>query len=132
MRTAVSSQFQFLGLFELDQNGKILYSDNSDYSTNNVRNLRGANFFGEVANGENASELLRRFEIFISAQSPACSFDFTFEHEDGPTEVRILMARLRKEPADYSFLLHIRRIPLTAVGGSFMPRLGSLTNNSDA
>src|SRR5262245_32690563 len=109
MRAVASSSCRILGLFELDQNGKVLYFDHSDHSTNNGRDLRGANFFTEIADFNNASELECRFETFLLMQSSACSFHFTCKGDEGETEVQVLMARLRKLPADYSFLIHIRR-----------------------
>jgi len=103
-----SSRGRLLGLFELDENGKVLYTDVSDSITDGSPSLRGADFFKEIAEFVNAKDLEQRFDTFLLMQSPACSFDFTCEYHDGPTVVRVLMARLQKETCDYSFLIHIR------------------------
>jgi len=108
MSSVGSRSFRFLGLFEVDESGRVLYTDVSESITDGSPSLRGANFFKEIADFVNAEDLERRFDSFLLMQSPACSFDFTCEYKDGPTDVRVLMARLQKEPCDYSFLIHIR------------------------
>ena len=91
------------GLFELDDEGLVLYSTLKAQGIT----AKGRNFFTDVADFANASDLQRRFDLFRFANTPAQSFQFTCNYSDGPTQVKVLMARLLKD-ASRTFLLDLR------------------------
>jgi|ERR1041385_9117751 len=91
------------GLFELDERGYVLYSNRK---TTGVAS-KGRHFFTELADFENASDLQRRFDLFRVAAIPAQSFQFTCNYSDGPTQVKVLIARLLKDSSK-TFLLDLR------------------------
>jgi hypothetical protein len=105
-----SSKSRILGLFELDENGKVIFASlevpNGKISGATV--AKGADFFAEVSRFANAPELQRRFEMFREMQRQAQSFDFTCDYDDGPAEVKVIMARLDKNCGPPSFLVHVR------------------------
>jgi hypothetical protein len=57
-------------------------------------------------------EFRQQLEAFNKGSLPALSMDFTCDYEDGPTAVRVLLARIRERAdrdATKSILVHIRR-----------------------
>lgn len=103
---------KLLGLFELDENGNVLYSSVESASGSMYREptFDGSNFFTEVAGFTNSRDFQRRFELFRLGETQAHSFDFTCEYADGPAPVKVLMARLFKDPPNRSFLVHLRKV----------------------
>ena len=101
-----------LGVFELDENGNILYSSleggNGSASLETI--IKGRNFFAEIADFTNVEQFRRLFNVFRLGDSPASGFDFTCDYPDGPTNVRVLLARSQKDSTHDSFLVHLRKV----------------------
>ena len=60
----------------------------------------------------NAEEFRRRINVFRSNGAQADTFDFTFEYEDGPVPVRVLMARVSESSergSIKSVLIHVKQ-----------------------
>ena len=104
------AQHKLLGLFELDENGNILYSsvEAEDGRLARDSSLDGTNFFTELAPFENALDFQRRFDFFRFADMRALTFAFNCQYADGPLLVKVVMARLLTGP-DYSFLVYLQR-----------------------
>ena len=114
METMTLARPQLFGLLELDPSGTVLYSrvDRDKDSDGPAPDFAGSNFFTQVAPFANAEELRRRIELFRLSESPAESFAFTCLFDDGPVEVRVLVARIRERSnhaLTKSVLMHIRR-----------------------
>ena len=99
-----------LGLFELDENGNILYSsiESGNGSSSLETIIKGRNFFAEIAGFMNIEQFRRVFNGFRSCDSQASGFDFTCDYSDGPTHVRVLLARSQRDSHN-SFLVHLRK-----------------------
>lgn len=101
---------QLLGLVELDAAGTVLYArlEKDDVR----RDLRGLNFFSEVAPFKNVADFRQRIDDFANGREQANSFNFTCDFEDGEIPVRVLVTRIRertKETHAHSILVHIRQ-----------------------
>jgi hypothetical protein len=88
----------FVGIFELDTEGNVLYSRNSaqGIQARKSTNLVGRNFFGQVADFENITDLRRRFREFVFGHSSAENFLFECRLNEETLPVRILMMRARE------------------------------------
>ncbi len=102
---------KLMGLFELDEEGTVLYSSLESSSGCMYREPRldGANFFTEIACFKNKDDFQRRFDLFRFAETRACSFGFTCEYADGPFSIKVVMARLLLDRTHSSFLVHLRK-----------------------
>jgi hypothetical protein len=102
-----------VGLFELDDSGKVLYSslEAADGSTVRSDPLEGFNLFADLMEFSNIQAFQQQFDHFRTAKHLTHSFDFTCEYADGPTTVRVLMARLTKAQDQRTFLMHLRPYP---------------------
>ena len=114
MDTMTLTRPQLYGLVELDASGTVLYSraEMGEVAGGPAPDFAGSNFFTQVAPFANAEELRRRIELFRLSESPAESFAFTCLFDDGPVEVRVLVARIRERSnhaLTKSVLMHIRR-----------------------
>ena len=101
---------KLFGLVELDAAGTVLYARLE--SDGGAPDYTGLNFYTEVAPFSNVVEFRDQLERFSRGSQPALSFDFTCDYEDGPVQVRVLLARIReRSQADEtkSILVHIRR-----------------------
>lgn len=99
-----------LGLFELDDAGKILYyrMDSAGASPD----MTGHNFYSEVAPFDNVEEFRRCVTDFTLGGKAADSFDFDGHYEGCDHPVRVLLARIREHlnrNNTKSVLVHIRR-----------------------
>ena len=110
MNVQPSSEF-LLGVFELDEKGKVLYSsfESPEGITSNNFSLDGSDFFKEIAIFNNAEDLQCRFESFRSAGNRSISFEYTCDYDHSSHKVRIVFARLITDSAPPSFLVHFRR-----------------------
>jgi len=113
MTASVIAAQKFFGLVELGSDGTVLYSrierDDRHYPT---ANITGRNFFNEVAPFLNVAEFQTCLDSFTRSSQQANSILFTCQYEDGPMQVKILMARVRERAADdvtKSVLVHIRK-----------------------
>jgi len=102
---------RLLGLFELDETGKVLYSSFQSAEGSMFRQSRfdGVDFFREIASFSNVRDFQRRFEFFRLAEARSSSFNFTCQYPDGEHVVKIVMARLMTETGPTSFLVHFRK-----------------------
>jgi hypothetical protein len=102
-----------LGIFELDENGTVVYS-NFEGSTgwaSAEKDLKGRNFFDEVLGFTNVADLQRRLEAFKADTLPAQSFDFVCHYHHQSVPVKVLLAQLcdRSEGRRKTILVHLRR-----------------------
>ncbi len=111
-----SAPGKFYGLLELDDAGTVLYSrvePDGPGASQPSPDLTGRNFYTEVAPFGNVGEFRQQLELFRRGQQPASSIDFTFQYDDGPLMVRILLARIRErseQNSTKSILVHIRKV----------------------
>jgi hypothetical protein len=113
--TAAAAGGKFYGLVELAPSGTVLYSrvelDNGARGAA-AHDLTGLNFYTEVAPFKNVGEFRQELDNFSRGQQPASSLDFTCQYEDGPLNVRVLLARIRERTerdTTKSILVHIRK-----------------------
>ena len=105
---------KLFGMFELDSSNRVIYSRFEGGAEGGAAPpaVNGASLFEAGAAFSNADEFRRRINIFRSNGAQADSFDFTFEYEDGPVPVRVLMARVSESSergSTRSVLIHVRR-----------------------
>ncbi len=103
------------GLLELDHAGTVLYSRlDGDAMKEAPADIRGSNFYTEVASFANVEEFRQRLARFAETENPAESFTFECRFCGGEVvSVRVLLARMRQRadgrPTE-SVLVHIRKI----------------------
>ena len=105
---------ELLGLFELDDHGKVLYHRTDSARTPPVTStdMTGHNFYDEVAPFENVEEFRRCVTDFTLGAKAADSFDFDCHYEGSDHPIRVLLARIREHVNrnnTKSVLVHIRR-----------------------
>ncbi len=101
---------ELLGLFELDNDGNVLYCRMDSEGT--LQDMTGHNFYKEVAPFENIEEFRRYVTDFTRGGKAADSFDFDCRYEGSDHPVRVLLARIRERwdrNHTKSVLVHIRR-----------------------
>ena len=120
MSVSLLTEQQVLGLFELDDNGKVLYWRMDSAGT--MLDLTGHNFYDEVAPFENIDEFRRHVTDFTRGGKAADSFDFDCRYKGSEHPVRVLLARIREHldrNNTKSVLVHIRGgAPLTRPGNA--------------
>ena len=106
-----SLDHKLLGLFELSEDGKILYSSLEAVEGELTRHseLDGFDFFADVACFANVEDFERRFEVFRLTEDRSRSFQFTCHYADGSYDIRVVMARLMPRSGPDSFLVHLKR-----------------------
>jgi len=103
------------GFVELDPAGTVLYTRfeaDGALPFGSAPDYTGRNFYTEVASFRNVVEFRNQLERFSRGSQPALSLDFTCDYEDGPVQVRVLLARIRERSQSdetKSILVHIRR-----------------------
>ncbi|HLM55505.1 MAG TPA: hypothetical protein VK422_05210 [Pyrinomonadaceae bacterium] len=105
---------KLFGMFELDSSNRVVYSrfEGGEGGAAAPPAVNGASLEDAGAAFTNADELRRRINAFRSNGAHADSFDFTFEYEDGPVPVRVLMARVSESSergSTKSVLIHVRQ-----------------------
>lgn len=110
MSASLLSTQELLGLFELDDAGKVLYyrMDSADTSPD----MTGHNFYDEVAPFKNVEEFRRCVTDFTRGAKAADSFDFDCHYDGSDRPVRVLLARIFEGVNvnnTKSVLVHIRR-----------------------
>lgn len=87
---------ELLGLFELDDTGKVLYyrMDSAGELSGTSPNILGHNFYNEVAGFENVEEFRRCVTDFIGSATAADSFDFDCRYGGSAQRVKVLLARI--------------------------------------
>lgn len=89
----------YVGIFELDIQGMILYSRQTQTNTNTLPSnyLVGQNFFEEIACFDNASDFHRRFKNFINSHNSKENFSFECRLIEGNVPIRVLMLRAKEK-----------------------------------
>jgi hypothetical protein len=105
----------FYGLFQLDTSGTVTYSrmEGEGKADRPPTEFDGRNFFLDAAPFLNAEELKRVVDDFRASAVPAASVTFVCEYEDGPEQVRVLLARMCEQSDNKltkSILMHIRKV----------------------
>ena len=104
----------FVGIFELDLAGVILYFRQNQMSLPKESNnyLVGQNFFEQVVDFENVQDFRRRFKNFISSRNSTENFLFECRSAEGNIPVRVLMLRASEKNDNQSHdfvILDIRK-----------------------
>lgn len=96
MSATILHQQKLFGLFELDESGAVLYYKvEPDEGPSGPRSIiTGHNFFNEIASFENVEEFRLRLAQFTRGVQQADGFNFTFQLDQGPVFVKILLARV--------------------------------------
>lgn len=88
---------ELLGLFELDDAGKVLYYRNDigdEPHGGALPDIVGHNFYNEVAPFENVEEFRRCVTEFTHSATAADSFDFECRYGSSAHRVKVLLARI--------------------------------------
>ena len=110
MSISLSAAQELLGLFELDDSGKVLYYRMDSAGTS--PDMTGHNFYDEVATFDNVEEFRQCVTDFTHGGKAADSFNFDCRYQGSDHPVRVLVARIRERVNrnnTKSVLLHIRR-----------------------
>lgn len=110
----INASAKVFGLFELDLMGTVMYSKvDSNYSSLNLPpSLIGLNFFDEVAPFQNSEEIRRRFRYFAKGSEAADKFTFTYDAEEHPVEVKVMLTQINEREYNGSekfIIVDIRR-----------------------
>jgi|SRR5215213_10003218 len=112
MSMSLLTDQQLLGLFELDEAGKVLYYRmEASEERGTPLDMTGLNFYDEVAPFENVEEFRSCVTEFTSGAKAADSFDFDCHYQDSAHPVRVLLARIcqrMNRNITKSVLVHIR------------------------
>jgi len=120
MSVKFSDQEESLGIFELDDDGTVIYSsfEESNSWVGAEKDIKGRDFFNEVLAFTNVAELQRRLEAFKAEEIPARSFDFVCHFHQQSVPVKVLLARLcdKLDGQPRSILIHLRRSSAASAG----------------
>ena len=120
MSVKFSNQEESLGIFELDDDGTVIYSsfEESNSWVGAEKDIKGRDFFNEVLAFTNVAELQRRLEAFKAEEIPARSFDFVCHFHQQSVPVKVLLARLcdKLDGQPRSILIHLRRSSPASAG----------------
>jgi hypothetical protein len=75
--------------------------------------MTGRNFFSEVAPFKNVEEFRRCLDNFRGSSQQTNIMRFTCHYDDGPLDVRLLLARISERSehdATKAILIHIRKV----------------------
>ena len=105
---------KLFGLLELDAAGTVLYSriETEGGPDGSPSDVRGHNFYSEVAPFLNVEEFHYRLDTFDRGSEHANSFVFNCDYEDGAVPVRVLLARMSSRTngdLTKSLLVHIKK-----------------------
>jgi len=106
-----NTQPEIFGLFELSDEGIILYSKPA---APRVTETVGLNFFDEVAPAENAEEFRRRLNQFVRGDNPSESFNFTCQINDQTIPAKAMLVRISERSSERrqtkTIIVDIRRV----------------------
>ena len=88
---------ELLGLFELDDTGKVLYYRNDvggEPNGGNSPDIVGHNFYNDVAPFENVEEFREYVTEFTRSATAADSFDFECRYGSSAHGIKVLLARI--------------------------------------
>ena len=94
-------QPELFGLFELSDEGTVLYSRcAAARSTERLSENVGRNFFDDVAPFENTDEFRRHLNRFIQSDFPSESFDFTCQINNQNIPAKVMLVRIIERSSD--------------------------------
>jgi hypothetical protein len=98
MSVSLMTAQELLGLFELDDTGKVLYyrMDSAGAPSDTSPDIVGRNFYNEVAGFENVEEFRRCVTEFTRSATAADSFDFECRYGEFVHRIKVLLARIRE------------------------------------
>ncbi len=110
-----ASAGKVFGLFELDLTGTVMYSkvDPNNSSVSLPPSLIGLNFFDEVAPFGNSEEIRRRFRYFAKGSDSADKFTFTYQTDEQPMEVKVMLTQIKEREYNGSekfIIVDIRKV----------------------
>src|SRR5690349_9759471 len=96
MSMSLMTTEELLGLFELDEAGKVLYhrTDAAGEPSGMSSDIVGRNFYSEVAGFENVEEFRRCVTEFTRSATAADSFEFECRYGSSAQRVKVLLARI--------------------------------------
>jgi len=96
MSVSLTTAQELLGLFELDDAGKVLYyrKDVGGEPGGPSLDVVGHNFYNEVARFENVDEFRQCVNEFTRSATAADSFDFECRYGSSAHRVKVLLARI--------------------------------------
>src|SRR6185503_634694 len=96
MSVSLMAAQELLGLFELDDTGKVLYHrmDSAGEPSGTSPDVVGRNFYNEVARFENVEEFRRCVTEFTRSDTAAHSFEFECRYGSSAHRVKVLLARI--------------------------------------
>jgi hypothetical protein len=114
MGASLLTEEELCGLFELDDDGTVLYSrmEPGGEPCAASADVAGHNFYDEVAPFENVEEFRLRVTQFTRGADPADSFSFECRYGSSAHPVKVLLARIRERAyhgRTKSVLVHIRK-----------------------
>jgi hypothetical protein len=113
MSASVMAAQEILGLFELDDAGKVLYYRmDSDGMQGGTPDIAGHNFYDEIAPFDNVEEFRRCVTEFTRGAKAANSFNFDCRYGGAAHRVKVLLARIPESVnrnKTKSVLVHIRQ-----------------------
>jgi len=117
MSVKASDQEESLGIFELDDNGTVIYSsfEESDSWLGAEKDITGRDFFNEVLAFTNVAELTTPARGFQSRSHPGPQFRLRLHFHQQSVPVKVLLARLcdKLDGKPRSILVHLRRSSAT-------------------
>lgn len=111
----INTSAKVFGLFELDLMGTVMYSkvDPKNSSVNLPQDLTGLNFFDEVSPFQNSEEIRRRFRYFAKSSDSADKFTFTYQADEQPMEVKVMLTQISEREFNGSekfIIVDIRKV----------------------
>src|ERR1044072_8968443 len=96
MSVSLMTAQELLGLFELDDAGKVLYyrMDSADEPSGMSPDIVARNFYNEVAVFENVEEFRRCVTEFTPSATAADSCEFECRYGSSAHRVKVLLARI--------------------------------------
>lgn len=82
-----------IGLFELSNDGTVLYSRAARRDSAAEHDIVGRDFFREVAQFANTEDLRHHFRSFLTSARPADSFGFECLYREKSVKTKITMTR---------------------------------------
>jgi hypothetical protein len=114
MSASVLAAQEILGLFELDDAGKVLYyrMDSDGMQGGTSPDIAGHNFYNEIASFDNVEEFRGCVTEFTRGAKAADSFNFDCRYGGSAQRVKVLLARIPESVnrnKTKSVLVHIRQ-----------------------
>ncbi|HVF56211.1 MAG TPA: hypothetical protein VM934_08670 [Pyrinomonadaceae bacterium] len=102
-----------LGLFELDESGRVIYYKPERDAAPVATEIVGCNFFDDIASIKQSRELQEIIKNFTHSHQPAQNFNYAFDSNNHPPmPVKVLLARIHEQSSQgnsESVFVHIRK-----------------------